>query len=124
MRLSVRATTMAVVGILLLAMATPSASAVVPGRWPHGGRCHSKVEFSNGHRWDHAGRWIITLALVNHRHHRSTIHGSWQIDASRRVHDDTVHRHADLAPDARQKFEVSFHGQMNDAPIIDLLNCR
>ena len=123
MRLSVRAGTTVVVGTLVMAMVAP-ATAGVPDRSTHGVRCHSRVEFSNGHRWDHAGRWTITFALVNHRNHRSTIHGSWQIDASRRVHDGRVHRHADLASEARQKFEVSFHGQMNEAPIVGLLNCR
>ena len=124
MKLSVRAATMVVVGILLMAMVAPSATAVTPGRWAHGVRCHSRVHFDQGIRWDHEGRWIVTLALANNRNHRSTVHGSWHIDTPRSERGDTVHRHADLASGARQTFEVSYHGQLQDPPTVDLRNCR
>ena len=126
MKQSVRAATMVVVGILTMAMVAPSATAVVPGRWAHGVRCHSRADYDQGRTWGHwDDRWIVTFVLVNQRNHRSTVYGSWHLGTSRSVHSETVHRHADLASEGRQTFEVKYRGELEkDAPTIDLLGCR
>ena len=119
MKLSVRAATMVVVVILMMAMVAPSATAVAPGRRAQ--RVHCSSSSQHYRRW-HQSYWVVTFVLKNDRKHRSTVHGSWRVEGA--SSDRTVRHHADLAAGARKSFSKLFDGGPNAAPAIDLLRCR
>ncbi len=117
MKLSVRAATMVVVGILMMAMVAPSATAVAPGRSALKVRCDDRVE-RVGHGW---GRhWEARLILENNRNQRTTVYGSWFVDGPHG--NDTFRHHAELAAGERKVFR---HGisRGREGPTVDLLRC-
>ena len=117
MKLSVRAATMLVVAILMMAMVAPSATAVAPGKWGHPDvRCNSRVTETGSSAWGR--RWQIRFVLKNNRNQRRTVHGRWQVESSGYI--DTLRRDAELAADER----AVFYHRLTYRPTVDLLACR
>ena len=119
MRMSKRMAGMVAGGILMLATLAPPANAVAPGRATQRVHCPSHAEHYN--RW-HRSYWVVTFVLKNDRNHRSTVYGSWHVDAARESR--TVRHHADLAAGTRETFSTTFDGGPNQAPQVDLPRCR
>ena len=117
MKLSVRAATMVVVAILMMAMVAPSATAVAPGKWDFGPRvgCRSFVTSSHYLR--------VNFILKNDRNQRTTVHGRWHVYDDSRI-DETFRHHAELATGEREVFTHIVGHPYMDEPTVDRLDCR